>query len=201
MLALIVNILFWKPTFGFGRKPANTRAPHEPVSAPAGLISEFRTKFPDLDQTRLENLAAVKAIDNQMAKILEVAEKLDRETIVIFQSDNGGTSSYLDDGKRSARGCNFPYKGFKSTLFEGGTLSPSFIYSTKQRFPNREVSSMLHITDWFPTILWFARINLPDNLDGVNQQIHIRTVLHIGYSASPRFLRFQNVENRAKEYS
>ena len=151
-----------------------------------------------MDQTRLENLAAIKAIDNQMAKILEVAEKLDRETIVIFQSDNGGTSSYLD-GKRSARGCNFPYKGFKSTLFEGGTLSPSFIYSTKQRFPNREVSSMLHITDWFPTILWFARINLPDNLDGVNQQIHIRTVLHIVYSASPSFLHFQNVENRVKK--
>ena len=109
-----------------------------------------------------------------MEKILKSVESLDRETIVIFQSDNGGTSSFLENGKRTARGCNFPYKGYKSTLFEGGTLSPSLIYSTKTRFVNREISSMVHITDWFPTILWFARIHIPKNIDGVNQQIHIR---------------------------
>lgn len=109
-----------------------------------------------------------------MEKILKSVESQDRETIVIFQSDNGGTSSFLESGKRTARGCNFPYKGYKSTLFEGGTLSPSLIYSTKTRFVNREISSMVHITDWFPTILWFARIQIPKNIDGVNQQIHIR---------------------------
>ena len=113
-----------------------------------------------------------------MEKILKSVESLDRETIVIFQSDNGGTSSFLENGKRTARGCNFPYKGYKSTLFEGGTLSPSLIYSTKTRFVNREISSIVHITDWFPTILWFARIHIPKNIDGVNQQIHIRQGLH-----------------------
>ena len=52
-----------------------------------------------------------------------------RDTIIIFQSDNGGAP--FKKGKR--RACNYPYKGEKTLLTEGGTLVPSFIYSVKDR--------------------------------------------------------------------
>ena len=64
------------------------------------------------------------------------------------------------------------YKGYKNTLYEGGTLSPAFLYSTKNKFARTRVNNLVHIVDWFPTILDFAGISPKnyDNLDGVSQK-------------------------------
>jgi len=74
-------------------------------------------------------LATVRAIDETVEKIVKTVSELERETIIIFQSDNGGAP--FKKGKR--RACNYPYKGEKTLLTEGGTLVPSFIYSVKDR--------------------------------------------------------------------
>ena len=77
------------------------------------------------------------------------------------------------DSEMTPRGCNFPYRGYKNTLFEGGTLSPSFVYSTKRKFPNPIVKNLIHIIDWMPTILDFAGYvgKIKNDLDGVSQRI------------------------------
>ena len=31
---------------------------------------------------------------------------------------------------------------------------------------------MVHVVDWMPTLLWYAKAPIPTRLDGVNQQIH-----------------------------
>ena len=64
------------------------------------------------------------------------------------------------------------HKGYKNTLYEGGTLSPAFLYSTKNKFARTRVNNLVHIVDWFPTILDFAGISPKnyDNLDGVSQK-------------------------------
>ena len=41
-------------------------------------------------QTTSEHLASIYHMDREMKKIVAAAEKLDRETIFIVQSDNGG---------------------------------------------------------------------------------------------------------------
>ena len=71
------------------------------------------------------------------------------------------------------RGCNYPYRGYKNTLFEGGTLSPTLVYSTKKRLPNQVLENLVHITDWMPTIMDLAgyRGKLKNELDGVSQKI------------------------------
>ena len=48
--------------------------------------------YPNLGIKRLELLAAIRAIDNQIKRIMETVNHLERETIVIFQSDNGGVA-------------------------------------------------------------------------------------------------------------
>jgi len=149
-------------------------APHEPVSAPEDLIEEMRLLYPESPISRLEYLAAVRAIDIEVERIVTWAEKLKRETIVILQSDNGGSlASYGSGNNDGERACNYPFRGYKNTLFEGGTLSPTILYSTKRKLKNRVIRSQFHIIDWFPTLLDFAGYNrtLPDNLDGVNQRM------------------------------
>lgn len=43
------------------------------------------------------------------------------DTLVIVASDNGGCPS--------SGGSNFPFRGFKHTLFEGGVRTPALVYS------------------------------------------------------------------------
>jgi len=67
-----------------------------------------------------------------------------RDTIIIFQSDNGAT--FFDNGRskkgnekfesRNRHGCNYPYRGQKTLLTEGGTLAPSLIYSIQGSVEN-----------------------------------------------------------------
>ena len=71
-------------------------APHEPVTAPGWLKKPFREMYPKLSETRIEFLAAVKEIDRQIRFLHQTLEKIQRETIIIFQSDNG--ASILEKG-------------------------------------------------------------------------------------------------------
>jgi arylsulfatase A-like enzyme len=91
-------------------------------------------------------------------------EALDN-TYFIFASDNGGCPT--------SGGRNYPLRGGKSTLFEGGTRVEAFLYSKKLSVSAKgsSHSGLFHVTDWFPTILEMARITyepvLP--LDGFSQ--------------------------------
>jgi len=60
----------------------------------------------------------------------------------------------------------------KAKLTEGGTLSPAFLYNTHSRPSVRQSDALVYITDWFPTLLKLAGLEIPTglNLDGVNQK-------------------------------
>ena len=90
-------------------------------------------------------------------------------TYIIFSSDNGGC--YLSGGK------NGPLRGSKGSLFEGGLKVDGFIYSASTAFipegsRGQLYNNLMHVSDWFPTILDLAGISYtPDEdsaLDGVS---------------------------------
>ena len=89
-------------------------APHDPVLAKPDLREQYREMFPDMSEKRLELLATVRAIDIQMEEIVKTVSKLKRETLIVFQSDNGGRTATLSAKKGSEKtlnSCNFPFKG------------------------------------------------------------------------------------------
>ena len=69
-------------------------------------------------------------MDSEIERLVKDAKTVKRETIIIFQSDNGGSIYSYGNNQEGERSCNYPYRGYKNTLFEGGTLSPTMIYST-----------------------------------------------------------------------
>ena len=83
-------------------------------------------------------------------------------------ADNGGRPR-----PRSA-GNNWPLRGGKNTLWEGGIRGVGFVHSPLIPYEIRGSSNygLIHVSDWFPTIvkgIAGGRVISPKPLDGVNQ--------------------------------
>ncbi|MDZ4375035.1 MAG: sulfatase-like hydrolase/transferase [Phenylobacterium sp.] len=92
-------------------------APHTPLQAKK---SDFDA-LPSISLHRERVYGAmIKNLDDNIGRILQALkdEGLDQNTLVIFTSDNGGA------GYVGIEGLNAPFRGFKSTFFEGGIRTP-----------------------------------------------------------------------------
>ena len=116
-------------------------APHAPHAAPADLKNKVRHELLAIGGNQRHKIteefvtyqAMIRAMDIGVKQIYKAAhEQTDRETIIVFTSDNGAAMRYVawshpkpfPDAKfSSATGCNYPLKGKKSSLNEAGFQS------------------------------------------------------------------------------
>ncbi len=108
---------------------------------------------------------AVQELDWSVGKILKTLKnlKLDKNTFVIFLSDNGPWLQRKDEG--GSAGLLFEGKG---SCYEGGMRVPAIMWWPGTIKPNQISASMLSSMDLFPTILKLAKVPLPKDkvLDG-----------------------------------
>jgi arylsulfatase B/arylsulfatase I/J len=86
-------------------------------------------------------------------------------TVIILTTDNGGQTALGSS--------NWPLRGNKATVFEGGVRGFSFVWSKMLSKTNYDNSGLMHITDWYRTIVeGVAGLKMSDNetkgLDGFN---------------------------------
>lgn len=89
------------------------------------------------------------------------ALNLDKNTVVVFVSDNGGVSSG-DDYATS----NLPLRGGKGYQWEAGTRIPFFIKAPQMINPVKKVNTPVTGADLFPTLLELANIPNKTPVDG-----------------------------------
>lgn len=109
---------------------------------------------------RKRYLSQLLALDHSVSKIAAVLEEtgLDKNTIVVFLSDNGGTINTYSN--------NAPLRGYKYMFGEGGVRIP-LIVSWPGTLPERQTcASLASAMDVFPTLLELASGNVPTDLDG-----------------------------------
>lgn len=80
----------------------------------------------------------------------------------------------LDNGANpKVGGSNWPLKGTKSTLWEGGVRAVGFVNSPLLGYTDKGYTSneLMHVTDWFPTIVNLASGDTyhTGDVDGVDQ--------------------------------
>ncbi|TDI62857.1 MAG: sulfatase, partial [Alphaproteobacteria bacterium] len=110
--------------------------------------------------------AMVRSVDRSVGRVMQALRDngLDDNTLVILTSDNGG-ADYI-----GLPDINKPYRGWKLTLFEGGTHVPFFMRWPAGIPAGRHYDGVVSHIDLLPTIAAAAGADLPDDrlIDGVN---------------------------------
>lgn len=146
-------------------------APHTPLDVPAEYEKLYAGKVPP---NTAKFFGMVQNIDDNLGRLLAMleAEKLDRETLVIFMNDNGGTGGVPV--------WNAGMRGAKNTPYIGGTRAMSF-----WRWPGRltpgERSNLTGHVDVFPTLAELAGVKLRGSLQA---QVEGRSLVPLLQSAS-----------------
>ena len=98
----------------------------------------------------------VAAVDDSVGTLLgKLAElELDKNTVVIFFSDNGGLSTL--QRVRFGPGCNLPLRAGKGWLYEGGVREPTIIRAPGVTRPGSVSHKPMVSMDFFPTMLELA---------------------------------------------
>ncbi len=132
---------------------------HTPVDPNnSWLIEKYKKKMPNAPENQLKYSVFVETLDYYCGQLLQILKELNMEknTLVIFTSDNGGHPGYTD---------NFPLRGNKWNLYEGGIREPFVI-----RWPGvvREGLVDEPVIQWdiMPTLCELMEQEVPDNVDG-----------------------------------
>ncbi|KAH0999948.1 hypothetical protein HUJ04_008182 [Dendroctonus ponderosae] len=123
----------------------------KPLEAPQEAINKFKHIA---DANRRTYAAMVSKIDDSLGAIIGALNKKNmlQNTIIAFISDNGAPTI----GDFPNWGSNFPLRGLKDTLFEGGIRSVAFIWSPLLVQSARVSTDLMHVTDWLPTLFTAA---------------------------------------------
>ncbi|XP_078610511.1 arylsulfatase B-like [Branchiostoma floridae x Branchiostoma japonicum] len=146
-------------------QPLFMYVPFQNVHRPLQVPDKYKDMYPDETGDRKTLLGMVSALDEAVGRIVEAMEeaKLWNNTLLIFSTDNGGWPENA--------GNNYPLKGGKFTLWEGGTRGVAFVHGNMVEETGYTNDKMIHAVDWYPTILAAAG-GTPDDgiaIDGVNQ--------------------------------
>lgn len=130
-------------------------APHDPVQPPEEFLEDVKSRHPDLPLKRQKMIAFVEHLDQNIGKVVRELEKqqIDKETLIIFTSDNGGA---LNHGAR-----NLPYNGGKGDMLEGGIRVPCIV-SWKGMIDSKVVNKPFLLMDFYDHL-----VALPDDANSV----------------------------------
>ncbi|XP_061179842.1 arylsulfatase B-like [Saccostrea echinata] len=151
-------------------KPMFMYLPFQSVHNPLQVPDHYSAMYPNVKtESRKTYLGMVTAMDEAIGNITNALKTkgMFNDTLIIFTSDNGGWVTYA--------GNNYPLRGGKTTLFEGGTRATAFISGAGIQKTNSVYNGIIHAVDWMPTVLSAAG-GIPDpSLDGIDQWDSLRT--------------------------
>ncbi|KAH6925397.1 hypothetical protein HPB50_004524 [Hyalomma asiaticum] len=146
-----------------GCKDCDVEAPEEVVDRFAYIKAHNRTLF----------AGALHLMDRSIGDVLEALQSrgMLADSIVVFASDNGGAP--MKDSVASNAGSNWPLRGVKENVWEGGVRTPAVFWYGRlsDRLPLPPSQQMIHITDWAPTFYAAAGgdVSALGDVDGMDQ--------------------------------
>lgn len=155
-----------RPIFLF----SSMQVPHTPLTKPSGSLSRYKNakgsaKVRNADGKLVEHFSQLQWLmycaDVEIGRVVDLFRAKSAvwdNTLVVFLSDNGGTTN-------KATGSNYPFRGEKGTSFEGsyrattfvsGGIIPAHLRGTKN-------DKLSHIADWYATFCALAGMDAADD--------------------------------------
>ncbi|XP_072023683.1 arylsulfatase B-like [Amphiura filiformis] len=141
------------------------QAVHAPLQPPKDPAYDYKNIS---DGNRRNYSAMVSYMDHSVGRIVDALKQTNKwkNSVLVFSTDNGGFT-----GDNS--GNNWPLRGQKATLWEGGVRGIGFVNSPliPPHSRGRVSHELMHVTDWFPTFvqgLAGGSLNGTKPLDGFN---------------------------------
>ena len=123
------------------------QAVHSPLQVPEQYLQPFANVT---SKSRRIYSGMTLCMDEAVGNVTKSLKKsgLWENTVLIFSTDNGGQ---IHSG-----GNNWPLRGWKGSLWEGGMKGVGFVSSPLLKSPNSINYGLMHVTDWFPTLVNLA---------------------------------------------
>lgn len=145
--------------------------PLQSVHAPIQVPIEYENLYQNIHNIgRRKFSGMVTAMDDVIGNVTEALKSngMYEDTLIVFTSDNGGWPTEY--------GNNWPLRGSKITIYEGGTRVTAFVHGAGLEKTGYTYNGMLHAVDWSPTIVAAAGGTISNTtIDGINQWDNIRT--------------------------
>jgi arylsulfatase A-like enzyme len=138
-------------------------APHNPLQAPRDIYD----RMDHIPEHHLRvYYSAIAALDLAVGQILQALDEagVADNTIVVFASDNGGATYVRNPAS------NIPFRGGKTTYYEGGLRVPLMVRWPAQISRGAEILDVASLIDLAPTFVDAANASagLTNALDGVS---------------------------------
>jgi len=135
-------------------------APHTPYQATQEYLDQYKSIS---DPSRRAYAASITAMDDQIGRVVAALEKkgMRDNTLIVFQSDNGGTRNKMFAGEGDVSKVvipcdNGPYRDGKGSLYEGGTRVVALANWPRHIKPGGTSNEMIHVVDMYPTLATLA---------------------------------------------
>ncbi|XP_060071412.1 arylsulfatase B-like [Ylistrum balloti] len=157
---------------------------HDPIEVP----KKFEDMYPDIqNEGRRKFSGMVTALDEAVGNITnKLAQKgMMDDTLFVFTADNGGWPLYY--------GNNYPLRGAKFTIYEGGTRAAGFVRGPGLNVTGKRFDGLMHAVDWLPTLVSVGGGSSPPagyKGDGVNMWPALSQL-----STSPRTELVYNIDD------
>lgn len=156
-------------------------APHAALQAPDEEVAKYSHieeagpydgkkdgKYLPVFKPRATRAAMISHIDQGLNQLLSKLKALglDKNTLVVFSSDNG--PSFEGGADLEFFDSNGPYRGYKRDLYDGGIRMPTIAYWPGTIAGGRTTDHVSAFWDWMPTLAELAQTNAPKKTDGIS---------------------------------
>jgi len=137
-------------------------APHTPIQPPADWLAKVKARENGITDQRAKLVALIEHLDDGIGQVIAALKKngQDKNTLIIFSSDNGGQ---LSVGARCGN-----HRGGKQDMYEGGLKVPTCAVWPGHIKPGTRSNLRGLSMDIYPTACEAASAKVPKYVEGVS---------------------------------